>query len=416
MNNNRKYPYRLAVCALALCCGWAVVTPATAQPLPGFPGLSAEVPHNFDCPPPTVPESPSAAQKKRLLDILSWKSFIAVTWPGSYHGTLWQPKATMALNGDARLRWESWRQTVEVLKKDGSRPAMRRPFSPVYRLESFGIDQGGDREDDPLWDQNGEKVYYETRVNQDWVTFVVGEGLYHKQGQKNSQTIVHFPYGQCRGIEGARELRLAWKIMGTGDRRERFYRKTVLVPDKDEAVEVGLVGLHISHKTRLHARWIWSTFEHKDNVRGHTLEDGSRSKPSFQNPDCAGCPQNTKPTRANGLCDADGVCRTQVTATHPIASDTEALNTQVRQLLTEQGSVWQHYELIGTQFEANFEEKPTPEFLRNSVMETYVTDVQGNNPPSCIGCHLKARLAGNKEKEADLSFLLGKAKKARLAH
>ena len=41
---------------------------------------------------------------------------------------------------------------------------------------------------------------------------------------------------------------------------------------------MGLVGLHIAHKTQHAPQWIWSTFEQVDNYKG--------PDPSFNDPAC----------------------------------------------------------------------------------------------------------------------------------
>jgi hypothetical protein len=396
----------IAVWTLLVLCGWPGA-PSTVQaaPLPPFPGFTPELPPYWDCPKPVVVPRRSEAVVKRLLDIFSWKELIAVTWPGVYDHDTWKPQP----DGEV-LRWESWRQSAELFKEDGSAPEMNRTPPALHRLESDGIDQDEDRTVDPLWDQNGEKVYYETRLNAAWVDFAIPHKLYSAAGQREYRSLISFQHGQCKNTagrgfdnEGAVELRLAWKIMGGGDQRARFYRKTVRVPDKADPVEVGLVGLHINHKTLNHPEWIWSTFEHIDNVRGNPLGEGRRSLPSFYNPACPACATNKKPTEENGLCDATGVCRTQVTRGSAIPADTAALNTQVQHLLRARGSLWQYYELIGTQYRSPNTGKLTPRVLRNSVMETYLPR------SNCLGCHGKAKIADGR-KDADGSFLLRKAR------
>jgi hypothetical protein len=56
-------------------------------------------------------------------------------------------------------------------------------------------------------------------------------------------------------------------------------------------VTVGLVGLHITHKTNLQRRWIWSTFEQVENDTKSFYKQGC---------DAAQCPPD-RPTVANPL-------------------------------------------------------------------------------------------------------------------
>jgi hypothetical protein len=363
--------------------------------------LSSKIPDNWICPfqPPD-----SQPQAKQLIECFAWKTFIAVNWPGSYSQTLkqWKPKETITIANDEVLRWVVWHQSSEVFKEDGSQPAdIVTPFRP-HRLESDGIDQDGDGTVDPLWDQNGEKVYYETRVNQSWFEFVVNSRLYNQQGQKAFGPLVKFENGQCDSYRknGTIELRLAWKLMSPDEiQGGRFYTRTVQLPTpaKTQPVVVGLVGMHIARKTLGHPDWIWATFEQIDNVRENDLGAGKQSKPSFNNPDCRDCPVNQKPTVANGLCTTPcGVCRTQVTRPE-LPADTKALNEQAQKLLRRENSVWQYYELIGTQYAPEPDKPPVPATLRNVVMETYLP--QSN----CISCHRDAKMA-DKVTPADFSF------------
>jgi hypothetical protein len=120
---------------------------------------------------------------------------------------------------------------------------------------------------------------------------------------------------------------------------------------------------------------------------------------------------------------------TQVTRVNPVGlPDVAGINTYFQGLLD--GSVWENYELIGTQW--LFFENMTPNFLANSVQETYLqgpspaswgdftihgTDVYYFKDPryqpfsdstssSCSGCHYTAKSQGI---HSDFSFMIGEA-------
>ena len=192
--------------------------------------------------------------------------------------------------------------------------------------------------------------------------------------------------------------------------------------------------MHISQKTLTSdSRWLWSTFEHIDNLRVDDAEvvnyakAGKALKPSFTNPNCVTCAVNSASPRG-----ADGRRRTQIHRTLAIPASVQRLNKHVRQALRNAApdSPLQYYELIGIQFATNPQSQPTPAssgppqsitnkaggnpdptYLTNATLETFLQ--QGNQrlenlrpdspatrkdllvfgTQSCMGCHVDAALA-----------------------
>jgi hypothetical protein len=416
---------------------------------------------------------------QRIYDIFSWRSFLAINWPVDDQGRVKPaitdlgdpnfgaanicPKPTeVSQNSNATANlgypgWTIWKERYEVFKLDGSIPtAWGSPRTtipvttppltttlPITSPKSMRILHITHQANSnlPLWDQNGNMVYYEILVNNDLFTDIISGTLYNIQGQIKLYTGgsqfrgVDFSYGKMNQNQlGAIALKLAWKIIDEkkGDRSERFYTIGACVLDKNQKQwvykKVGLVGMHIAHKTLSSQQWVWSTFEQIDNVQVDDMEalayanNGLILKPSFHDPYCDTCPVNVEPTP-----DTKGNQRTQVTRLIPIAQATVDLNEQVQELLKIQGSVWQYYELVGTQFALNSSVNlssnqkpanpitnqsggyPQPAYLVNSVIETY--NQVGNQPAkdllgtpstdaslvfgsqSCINCHNSATLA-----------------------
>jgi hypothetical protein len=313
-------------------------------------------------------------------------------------------------------------------------------------------------------------VYYELLMDREEFGNILDDELYNLQGQMDyfaSGSPVDFAFGNYGKNIGAVELKLAWKIMAGKDIPSRFFTMDAYVLEENEWVRktVGLVGMHIAHKTLSSNRWVWSTFEHIDNVRVNDLEAVTLAqeeltlRPSFNNPDCAICPVNTIPQPPlNVTLDAETnktMTRTQVMREIPIPEAIDELNSQVQALLKAQDSVWQYYELVGTQYITNNNPQlapagpgqglptsitnesggfPAPTYLVNSVIETYLQ--KGNQPASdlvagsldadqqivfgtqsCMGCHYSADIAVARVKDkafdlpatGDFSFLLGRA-------
>lgn len=160
-----------------------------------------------------------------------------------------------------------------------------------------------------------------------------------------------------------------------------------------QEVQVGLVGMHIAHKTQSSPQWIWGTFEQVDNLVGDPLAHPP-VKSSFYDPGCQICVPNLDP-KVTG----DVSSSTQVMRAIPIPGEKRDLNAQAEAALAKLSSVWQYYQLIDTQWPTNPSAKPTPwsaglpgainnkpggdptpVFLTNITMETYF---QRGLQPAC---------------------------------
>jgi hypothetical protein len=230
------------------------------------------------------------------------------------------------------------------------------------------------------------------------------------------------------------EFKAAWKILGNGDDPSKFYTIRAIVFNDDSLtpspgpnpVTLGLVGLHIGHKTATQRFWVWSTFEQVNNLTS-----------SFHNDTCASCPVNIPPSGGPDYKELAPNGQplhkpTQVTRVNPVNTVDpfiDNINAYYRGLLS--GSVWANYSLVSTQWLLN--EDIFPDYLANTVQETYL---QGPSPAShgtytisegeqyfqsphykpfspgvsssCMGCHYKAEI-GNSQKRSDFSFMLGEA-------
>jgi hypothetical protein len=197
--------------------------------------------------------------------------------------------------------------------------------------------------------------------------------------------------GQQCPAENSIDLKSSWMDMEgvPADRRSRYYIKKAWVLDsasdpvnpKCTQREVGLVGLHIVAKTPTRPQWIWSTFEHIDNVpviTGATptnttvfnLNDGTGAAMPANDPYCVPQPGNpfvtcpaSPPPPAAMPADASQAVRFNVTRTQRIGTpplpgapdNTPATNAAYQKLLAAvaPNGPWQYYQLVMTQW-------PTP--------------------------------------------------------
>jgi hypothetical protein len=262
---------------------------------------------------------------------------------------------------------------------------------------------------------------------------------------ENSNLRIDFPAGSnATDDPGAIMIKVSWRILETGDDPSKFHHIQALVamPASPEeqgdppCIEktLGLVGFHVVHKTATRPQWIWTSFEHKMNVPDEkAIEDfrkarslnSSEPKPryNFHDLSCTTeCPVNQTPPRPwdpeykNELkfrINAQGraIFNSQIVRKPALTEATNTINRQFHALLPN-GSVWQNYILIGTQWpsaapctsdhsavpgapepKTDFEKQPdmncapAPTYLANSTLETYSQGTTPQASSSCMACH-----------------------------
>ncbi|MGG9963734.1 hypothetical protein [Ferruginibacter sp. SUN106] len=351
------------------------------------------------------------AQSQKVADTFSWQSFIAMNWPANI--TTCGPdtsNGSTILTGKGPVVWETYLSSDQVFVASPDAPSpwcsnnnavtslthlpqkvqdlARKTgvYRFVHRISKspHALDQavGG-----PLVDQNGRFARYEVRMNYDEYNFITKNNLWNIAGQNKyaaDSTTITMPAGpSAYGANGAMEFKAAWKVLGKGDDTNKFYKIKAIVYNDDSGdpspgenpVTLGLVGLHIAHKTALQRNWVWSTFEQVDNLTK-----------SFYNANCDTCTPNLPIPGSNYKeLNPDGSPinkPTQVKRVNAVEDPfADSINLYFQSLL--KGSVWANYKLVSTQW--LFAETMTPSFLANSVQETYV---QGPHPASYGGFHL----------------------------
>ena len=113
---------------------------------------------------------------------------------------------------------------------------------------------------------------------------------------------------------------------------------------------LGLVGIHIGHKTAGSPQWVWSTFEQVDNVPDESKVSGTVAPHyNFFNAACKDCPVNQTPPQPWGppaSLQFHSEFRSQVVRMkdlpQEVIDEVADLNRQFRAIL--KGSVWENYE------------------------------------------------------------------------
>ncbi len=280
----------------------------------------------------------------------------------------------------------------------------------------------------PVVDQNGEYVRFGINFNEAMYDYIVDNELYTPEGQaafdsddpNHSGSPVQWPRGVYSDVVeraniGSIMVKAAWKLLSEQEDASKFHNIQGYVynaaggafgqePQVEESCTVerlALVGFHIVHRTNSSPQWVWSTFEHIDNAPW--MADFRVGTPtgtySFFNPET--CPSHLGFPAPN--CDYNQVPdhpwnpeRTDLTPTTVIRYGAPGeyaivMNRAFRDLLQQSygvgGTVWENYFLVDVQFPtvtlkgqddvrkvnpAYPDGLPTPTFLPNSLIETYI--------------------------------------------
>lgn len=387
----------------------------------------------------TSPGSIPIGNRKEY-DLFSWDNFVALNWPVGANGQP-DPNKTIGKNGDNSTIWETWMEDNQFLvKQGGTPPAWGGPQTIPASCQSISTDVNPKKilshatksdgvvgsfnqaQAGPLIDLNANYVRYEILINKPMYNYMVDNKLY------DSATLeafgkISFPAGSTASGEiGAIMAKAAWKIIGNSDDPSKFHTTHSYIYNETNnscaVQQIALVGLHISTKTTSAPQWIWSTFEHVDNVPDNS-DANKQGKYNFFDPNCS--------VTSSGDCEPNLLPATpwdptrpkqhpvQVTRMVTIDPSTKATNDEFQAALREINpkSVWANYMLVGTQYPQSPTDptddtgRPFPQFLANTTMETFL---QGETPPvssNCIGCHSRATTSMS-HKDTDFTYILSR--------
>ena len=261
---------------------------------------------------------------QRLFDILSWKTFVALNSPALPNGNPDPSKGLGGITPATPLVWEFWEPTANVFLANGQKPSWSPSINqPIDHFKAgwrqvAPVNEGLQAFSGPLVDQNGKWVHYISYMNRvefDYLT--TGKELYNLEGQADfvRSNKIEFPENTDT-TEGAIEIKLAWKVLTPAEAASnRFLVKRLPVvqyrpagataasapapahlsgktsdnPGTGNQLEtLGLIGMHISMRTRSSPQWIWATFEQIDNTRLELASGDAKhplpAHPSLSNP------------------------------------------------------------------------------------------------------------------------------------
>lgn len=444
----------LAAVGLAAGCRRPNLPPPDVFTCSNFPSLAPDLPGDVD-----LPRHPEAL-------CFAWKQFIALNWPAAA-GSAGQPdrRRTSRSFGEPRdttpTVWETYKEAHEVFLPDGSRPrpwgvsglgaslpatfrlARARTAVPLEQLDQASgiqvlrmttkisaaaahLSRDEQAAGGRLIAQNGKLTYYGIHVNREEFEYILSNGFYEASQQATRDIVL--PVGSTgRGpggspAEGSIEVKSAWVELTDrkSARRFRTIEACIVEGDGCRMATVGLVGLHIIHKTETFPQWSWSTFEHVDNApdREDVRQGRLRRRYTYFDPRCTTCTPNPPPATGS-------TAPVQVVRQTPIAANVALLNRRMEETIrrANRNSVWRYYQLVDIQWPEAAEPSisprvvplplggPTPTSIANATLETYVQHT------TCLNCHRNARIACSSAatgstRAADYSFVFSMAKEA----
>ncbi len=378
----------------------------------------------------------------------AWRAFIALNWPSlldaSGRGV---PDRERSFGDPGKRVWETFKSDYELFEvgDDGRRLAPapwasyagRSPcdvdnrrktvasFAPFadFNQPSFAVGAPAN----PLVARNGAYTRYEIHFNEPEFTAFAANGWSLGRNLPDESHPARFPVGSVA-------VKAAWRPLTDADppsARARSYVERAEIVDVAKTLAAGrtvcvergiaLVGLHIAIKTASRPQWIWSTFEHVDNVppagEGEAREPDARDAGA---PYAYFDPSRPKslwpPFGSNGALPVDwnnppkpDPAPMQVVRRHPIDPSIMAVNRAYWSLPGVKGTVWERYMLVAVQWptsvrpprsgddgdyfpggpksvaqDETYKSTAAPEEnLINTTMETYLQD----RPSSCMACH-----------------------------
>src|SRR5215813_7996064 len=275
---------------------------------------------------------PEGSQKTQLehrqrgFDFYSWLTFIALNSPADGRTRIDKSMP------NTKTMWEdrkNFKQLLDVMLRDGAASKWTDPKKAPPGCESdfkpdtdMGIEMIEEVYNQPfktgaLIDQQGNYALFDILMNKDMFDYIQEHKLYSKAGQQSAENAklkvdfpagVNPPKGQIEdGRAGGIIIKVSRKILDSEAEKRRFHTVDAVIslprhgPEKPPCLRktLGLVGFHVMHKTVSRLQWIWTSFEHVDNVPEQQEVKNRKLKPSysFYNRACSTCPVNQTPPR-----------------------------------------------------------------------------------------------------------------------
>jgi hypothetical protein len=361
------------LCGMLLAGIIALCSDAVGQ-APPPPNISSSQPPDDVKIPENFPGNPID-----FFDDFSWRMFVAMVWPAT-DGQRGAPDADEKVGGPGPRVFETFKALHEIFHSDGTSPSSWNSFDlPQYNpcdiqaafgdvtLGSFSkfsnLGQAGFGSlVGPLIAQNGTYVRFLTTYNKIEFDQIVDQTLYRRPTPPKTFQVTF--------KNGAIDTKSAWMDMKDAKHPERYYTRQAWVLDPVTGIPekklVGLVGLHIVTKTQSRPQWIWTTFEQVDNVPPlEAGNDGAFEPGTFNFHDTTQTPMPDKnPFTMDRVLQPPTAPPFNVDRVKPVNPKTQATNKKYRAAL--QGTVWQNYQLVATQWPLTPNDASLPGIPKNT--------------------------------------------------
>ena len=383
---------------------------------------------------PKLPSDVGPILEQYPANCFAWQQFIYLNWPADSRNPGLADKNKL-LGAPGPVVWETYRNIDSIFLPGAKQPRpwghehdvhsvsnrrmSRRAKSAVEMPHLSANLQAAPTLNSWLVARNGTLTRYEVLVNKIEFEYILENEFYNPKAQKKAMKKGGSGINQP---VGAMEIKAAWLELTDDFDSSRFLTTKAILPadpnvepgtEEREAL-MGLVGMHIIHKTPTCPQYVWATFEHVDNCPDVDQEGTDRSY-NFFVPHFAAENFNLTPEQNPN----------QVKRVSRIPREVQNLNGKMRALIqeynqeNETNSPLGNYILVNTQWPSDAAVVPPaakvplvegnmiPRTLLNTTLETYVQYER----ISCMTCHRNATIAGgNTSFGSDYSFVYGAAK------
>jgi hypothetical protein len=336
-----------------------------------------------------------------FFDNYSWRIFVALNWP-ALDGNRGLADTAKSIDDRSKPRvWESWKSIEETFLADGAAPTTWQTppsISLCKNASTLGtfpkkvlsdLNQGDDNGGAiaPLIAQNRSYVRYEVRLNLAEYDSILNRKLFLRANLNSLSSSLP---------NGVINVKAAWRELRNGESADRYYKVDALAMDpltgRCDKRQFVLIGFHIGQKTPTRPQWIWSTFEHVDNVSVDiSAPPGTKASLNDPNkPQIMGLQPDAIDANHPLKNDPDPVQVVLESAQNRIPPQTAATNAKWHADPQIGNSFMKFYQLVRTQWPTAVPPNPAgagspfpSKQVANMTMETYAQS------SSCIGCHAK---------------------------
>ena len=268
--------------------------------------------------PPVDIYRPSGDQGANHQDLatFAWLNFIALSAPSGMRGNSQGSFADSGTRPGSTLVWETFQHRSELLPYNGAqfagapKPVAPQPWGaePEYRMYAGGkpypvpysnfnnLDEGTQIAENLIFfprvpgkpnPAEDWQILFEAKVNQSEFQYVYenyNDALATlSTAAVNGQSVPAHLTQPITLPEGTMEVKAAWRPLDSipSDQRYRYHVKDVIYYTGDDTkprANIGkyaLIGLHIIHKTPNYPTFVYSTFQHVDNLVNQITGNGS---------------------------------------------------------------------------------------------------------------------------------------------